>query len=512
MYVISTFYLQRWCDAFRRPGYHSSVKTNNGVESLNKLFKHCYNNLRTDKTVTGLCQIMRDSFFPDTIHRYTIDNVKFSSDFKLYDESIPPYLHNRPQWFVKHCMRRLHAATEFIGEDIQILTASTFIVRGQSFKQQQDSNERNSYKVFLGSDDEYPTCECVDFKLHCLPCKHMFAILTVVPGYSWESLPVCFSTSPLYNIDESVFSADQKQDLVYNLSTPVSQTTTVNQKNSVGLSDQLNDQTNATGEDHTMDIMCTEDIEVSSPHTALPQDEGNSKAINSLAVSLRSNLQCLQDFSYLCKEKASLTTVNNCIESALHTANSFLKREGGLILQPTPEKRRKVSKEKANKLRCLPSRKRKKRLSLFDRYKNRVGKFADTMKASSHISIPESKAKQVNRKTIVKKYQNMQKEKPGNKKDSMKDAAVKKREKKVTEDIQIVGIYMQCTVDPCKRRIMTDRDFEIILSSNWLNDTIINTAQNCLHTQFELPGLYDTSLGPHLSYPKAEVFHQILHD
>ena len=71
---------------------------------------------------------------------------------------------------------------------------------------------------------------------------------------------------------------------------------------------------------------------------------------------------------------------------------------------------------------------------------------------------------------------------------------------------------MQCTVDPYKRRIMTDRDFEIILSSNWLNDTIINTAQNCLHTQFELPGLYDTSLGPHLSYPKAEVFHQILHD
>ena len=111
----------------------------------------------------------------------------------------------------------------------------------------------------------------------------------------------------------------------------------------------MNDQTGATGEDHTMDIMCTEDtidLEVSSAHThqiALPQDERN--AINSLAVSLRFNLQCLQDFSYLCKENASLTTVNNCIESALHTANSFLKREGGLILQPTPEKRRKVSKE-----------------------------------------------------------------------------------------------------------------------------------------------------------------------
>ena len=61
------------------------MKTNNGVESLNKLFKSYYNNLRTDKTVTGLCVIMRDSFLPDTIHRYTIGNVKISSDFKLYD-------------------------------------------------------------------------------------------------------------------------------------------------------------------------------------------------------------------------------------------------------------------------------------------------------------------------------------------------------------------------------------------------------------------------------------------
>ena len=109
-----------------------------------------------------------------------------------------------------------------------------------------------------------------------------------------------------------------------------------------------------------------------------------------------------------------------------------------------------------------------------------------------------------------KPNQNMQKEKPENKKDSVKDAAVKKKEKKVTEDIQIIGIYMRCTVNPYKRRLMTDLDFEIILSSNWLIDTIINTAQNCLNTQFELPGLYDTSLGLHLSYPKAEVFHQIL--
>jgi len=63
-----------------------------------------------------------------------------------------------------------------------------------------------------------------------------------------------------------------------------------------------------------------------------------------------------------------------------------------------------------------------------------------------------------------------------------------------------IGEYMQSTVDPYKKRVMTVEDFEIILSSkpqdNWLNDTIINYAQNCFRSQFKLPGLYDTSLGP----------------
>jgi len=83
---------------------------------------------------------MRDSFLPDTIHRYTIGNVKISSDFKLYDESIPPYLHNLPYWFVKHCMQRLHAAKmRFTDDDIQKLTACMFLAKGQSTRQ--DSNE-----------------------------------------------------------------------------------------------------------------------------------------------------------------------------------------------------------------------------------------------------------------------------------------------------------------------------------------------------------------------------------
>ena len=472
--------------------------------------------MRTDKTVTGLSVVLRDIFLPDTINRYTIGNVKISSDFKLYDESIPTYLHNRPQWFIKHCMQRLHAAKiGFCVGDVQKLTVSSFLVKGQTF--QQDSKERNIYKVFLGSDDQFPTCECVDFKQHCLPCKHIFAIFKVVPGYSWNSLPACFSNSPLFSLDESVFSTDQKQNLVYNVcASPVCQ-------NGMEVNDQMNDYEvsllevteGTTDPDH--ELPSPKEFQISLPTSTAVQ--GEQKAIDPLAISLRSKLQLLQDFSYLCKDKASLATVNNCVESAVHAANSLLKREGGLVLQPTPEKRRKVSKETTDKLRCLPSRKRKKRLSLFDRYKKRVGKFADSVKAGSQItiqpegtSVSKSSLKLAKKRSIVHKYHNLSKEKSRGKAKAIKEKVNIKKENFTKQDVQVIGTYMQCTVDPYKKRVMTETDFEILSSGNWLNDTIVNCTQNCLCKQFHSPGLYDTSLGPHLTYPKAQLFHQILHD
>ena len=276
--------------------------------------------MRTDKTVTGPCLIFRDVFLPDTINRYvyTIGNVKISSDFKLYDKSIPTYLHNQPQWFVKHCMQWLHTAKiGFSGDDVQKLTVSSFLVKGHTL--QQDSKERNVYKAFLGSDEQFPSCECVDFKQHCLPCKHIFAIFKVIPGYSWNSLPAYFTNSPLFSLDVSVYSEDQKQNLEYNICvSPV-------HENDVVANDQMGD--NEVPLFETTEG--TTDPELPSSKepqiTLSPAVKGELKAIDPLAVSLRSKLQVLQDFSYLCKDKASLATVNNCVKSAVQTADSLLK-------------------------------------------------------------------------------------------------------------------------------------------------------------------------------------------
>ena len=44
-----------WCIYI---GFHAGIKTNNGVQELNKLFKTYYNNLRMDKTLSGLCKVI----------------------------------------------------------------------------------------------------------------------------------------------------------------------------------------------------------------------------------------------------------------------------------------------------------------------------------------------------------------------------------------------------------------------------------------------------------------------
>ena len=97
---------------------------------MNKLLKAYYNNLRTDKTVSGLCELIINSFLPDLLQKYTVANTKFSSEFKLYDPSVPAYLHNQSHYFVKHCMLRIHSAkSDYQSGDIVQQGPTTFYLR-----------------------------------------------------------------------------------------------------------------------------------------------------------------------------------------------------------------------------------------------------------------------------------------------------------------------------------------------------------------------------------------------
>ena len=54
---------------------------------------------------------------------------------------------------------------------------------------------------------DLPFCECVDWKKHYLPCKHMFAVMKKFE-MSWESFPTRHRDFPFFKTDFDSFDTD----------------------------------------------------------------------------------------------------------------------------------------------------------------------------------------------------------------------------------------------------------------------------------------------------------------
>ena len=54
---------------------------------------------------------------------------------------------------------------------------------------------------------DLPFCECVDWKQHYLPCKHMFSVMKKFE-ISWESFPTRYRDSPFFKTDFDSFDGD----------------------------------------------------------------------------------------------------------------------------------------------------------------------------------------------------------------------------------------------------------------------------------------------------------------
>lgn len=276
-------------------------------------------------------------------------------------------------------MQRMHAAkSEFKSGDIVQESETAFAVKSKGAAVNADGSKKWWYNVQLGNDHIFPTCECFDFQRYYLPCKHFFAIFDLIPGYSWESLPEYFRNSPFITIDKLVVSPHkqgqqhqpQPQQKIYE-----------------------NDDADIRDDGHPC---YTDDMqEIQSvmrncfSETNVSNEQDNLGSINVISQKLRSNLKLLSDFSYTCKEYSSLNEVNDKVSRVLEDALSTLPTEEKLILRMSPCK--KIQKnsiiKKYSKLRSLPIKMRKKRLSLFEKYKNRVGTFADKVKVASQVNV-----------------------------------------------------------------------------------------------------------------------------
>ena len=103
-------------------------------------------------------------------------NVKYHSSYKKYNAKVPLYLHNRPRSFVAHCLSRKEDGEVIPYSKIteKDYTQGKFSIRA--------NDGHNHYTVDFGVIIGLPSCNCPDFVLNGLPCKHFSSLNTTGTG------------------------------------------------------------------------------------------------------------------------------------------------------------------------------------------------------------------------------------------------------------------------------------------------------------------------------------------
>lgn len=179
---------EMWASCFRS---ELTVRTNNGTEAQNKMLKEHYLKCHSGrKSLTGLLQTMK-TFLSDREMHFSRDNLRFSSDYRVYHSSVPTFLHNRPPAVVKHIMARLHAAEDIDADHITKDEPSGI------FHVQSAALADASYLVQFST----PSCSCPDFQKTRLPCKHFCAIFLHIQDWCFDRLPASYRNGPLMSLD-----------------------------------------------------------------------------------------------------------------------------------------------------------------------------------------------------------------------------------------------------------------------------------------------------------------------
>ena len=177
--------------------------TINGTERLTE-------NLKYDKlvgwkncTLSELLTIVIESFLPKLYEKYVEFNVKFTSGYKKYQESIPESLHNRPRFIVQNMLEKMSKVTSSMISSVKVLT------EGRIFEVQSESvtsDLKAKYIVDFGNINEICSCTCRGFRRDRLPCKHFFAVIDA--GYrTFEQLSPLLLEHPLMTLDETLFNS-----------------------------------------------------------------------------------------------------------------------------------------------------------------------------------------------------------------------------------------------------------------------------------------------------------------
>ena len=125
---------------------------------------------------------------------------------RKYDDKIPNFLRNRPKGVFQHIMKRSNP--QYPSNYIRSCGNSLFMVQISESTDEQ-------YQVWLGSQTQLPSCQCIDYKKNKMPYKHICRVVNL-PDVGWESLGTSFQDHPLFKLDHiavtSVSCEEQKAE------------------------------------------------------------------------------------------------------------------------------------------------------------------------------------------------------------------------------------------------------------------------------------------------------------
>ena len=324
------------------------------------------------------------------------------------------------------------------------------------------------YLVRFGNKSTYPSCQCLDWQKHRLPCKHFCAIFQHTQ-WKWESLSLLYKNNPLFCLDDFCFTCIGSMN---DHKLPENKQTQCNNKN-----ENCEVIDCADGKSEVPDISYHNDA-LDNGHTQIKFDQHNGEGFTELPSrnvfrttqhkkKCREILKQLTSATYLLKDISSIQDLEQSLCKIWEDVKESLPSDcNGLALETNDKpkcKRKATSPTEENK-----SARKKRKIQLpkgkygrpKHRYTGRVGQTAEMLRKTYKVNIP---VKSFNESTLLKKENN----------------SLKHRPKTWIADLHL-----------------TVSDENVLLTSNgWLSDKHINASQFIMKSQFpSLEGFVDTLL------------------
>ena len=177
-----------------RTKFHAEIDTDNLTESFNHTLRTRYLHLQQDKTVAAFVKLLVDVVFTEHEREYAIATAQQTDSYRLPRYNLPKYLQNRPRPVQAACLLNLERGKEIDREDITEIQDGEFVVKMPLAK-----------KCTVNIPDG--KCSCYQFINKRHPCKHMFAVFSHFPQWSWASLPTSLTNSEYLTLDSVMLNS-----------------------------------------------------------------------------------------------------------------------------------------------------------------------------------------------------------------------------------------------------------------------------------------------------------------